>query len=205
MTKLYLTRHGQTEWNFQRRFQGHKGSPLTDQGIKEAENLRDRLKDVKFEAIYSSPLNRAYDTAQILKGDRDLRIVIDERIKEMGFGDWEGRKAEEVRENHPEMFDNLWNSPTKYQSEKGETYQQLYDRVIPAIEEIKKNHQGNVLIVAHGIVLAIIMLYVKGRPLKDLWEDRVLPNTSLTIVDAENDKFNIELYGDTSHYDEVTR
>lgn len=205
MTKLYITRHGQTVWNLERRFQGQKGSPLTEQGIKGAENLRDRLKETKFEAIYSSPLARAYETAEIIKGDRNLRVITEDRIKEMGFGDWEGMEAVKVKENYPDKFNNLWNNPTEYISDKGETYQQLYDRVIPVIEEIKENHQGNVLIVAHGIVLAMILLYVKGRPLKDLWEDKVLPNTSLTIVEAENDKFNIELYGDISHNDKVTR
>lgn len=202
MTKLYLTRHGQTVWNFEKRFQGQKGSPLTELGVKEAEWLGDRLKNVEFQAIYSSPLPRAYNTANTVKGDRDLRIIKDDRIKEMHFGDWEGQKAELISENHTEMFDNLWNNPVEYTSDNGETFQELYDRVIPAIEEIKDNHDGNVLIVAHGIVLAIIMLYVKGRPLKDLWKDTILPNTSLTIIEAENDKFNIKLYGDILHHKE---
>ncbi|MBS4536176.1 histidine phosphatase family protein [Clostridium sp. D2Q-14] len=200
MTTLYLTRHGQTVWNFEKRFQGQLGSPLTEMGVKQAQWLRDRLKSVEFQAIYSSPLSRAYNTASIVKGDRDLRIIKDDRLKEMHFGDWEGKKAEEINKNHKEMFHNLWNNPTEYVSNNGESYKELYDRIIPVIEEIKNKHDGNVLIVAHGIVLAIIMLYVKGRPLKDLWEDTVLPNTSLTIVEAENDKFNIKLYGDVSHH-----
>ncbi|MBS4539085.1 histidine phosphatase family protein [Clostridium sp. D2Q-11] len=205
MTKLYLTRHGQTVWNSERRFQGQQGSPLTEKGIEGAKKLGDRLKNIEFGAIYASPLPRAYDTAEIIKGDRDIKIIKEERIKEMSFGDWEGVKAKVVQESDAEMFNNLWNNPIAYMSEKGETYQQVYDRVIPVIEEIKEKYEGNVLIVAHGIVLAIIMLYVKGRPLKDLWEDEVLPNTSLTIVDAKNDKFNIELYGDISHNDSMTR
>ncbi|WP_130806359.1 histidine phosphatase family protein [Senegalia massiliensis] len=200
MTKLYLTRHGQTQWNIEARFQGQMGSPLTQKGIKDAENLRDRLKEVEFQAIYSSPQSRAYDTANIIKGDRKINIITDDRLKEMNFGDWEGIKGDEIKKKYFKMFDNLWNSPMDYKPNSGESYKDVYNRVIPAIEDIKKQHDGKVLIVAHGIVLAIIMMYVEGRTIDNLWKEQVLPNTSLTIVEAENDKFDIKMYGDTSHF-----
>lgn len=203
MTILYLTRHGQTEWNLEARFQGHMGSPLTEKGINDAKNLSNRLEDVEFQAIYSSPQPRAYDTAKIIKGDRNIEIKTDDRLKEMNFGEWEGVKGEEIKKKHFKMFDNLWNDPIEYTPESGESYQAVYDRVIPVIEEIKNKYDGKVLIVAHGIVLAIIMMYVEGRTINELWREKVLPNTSLTIVEAENDEFNIKLYGDTSHFGEV--
>jgi len=203
MTILYLTRHGQTEWNLQARFQGHMGSPLTEKGINNAKNLSDKLKEVEFSKIYSSPQKRAYDTAEIIKRDKDIEIITDDRLKEMNFGEWEGVKAEKIKKNHSQMFDNLWNNPLDYSIESGESYQDVYDRVIPVIEEIKNKYDDNdkVLLVAHGIVLAIIMMYIQGRSIDNLWKEKVLANTSLTIVEAKNDEFDIKLYGDTSHFE----
>ncbi len=75
MTKLYITRHGETLWNTEGRMQGWNDSPLTDLGIKQAEWLRERIKDLKIDVIYSSPSGRAYNTAEIIKGNRELQVI----------------------------------------------------------------------------------------------------------------------------------
>ncbi|EQB85893.1 hypothetical protein M918_16965 [Clostridium sp. BL8] len=75
MTRLYITRHGETLWNTEGRMQGWNDSPLTDLGIKQAEWLRDRIQDEKIDAIYSSPSNRAFKTAEIVRGGREIEII----------------------------------------------------------------------------------------------------------------------------------
>ena len=92
--RLYLVRHGQTDWNLEERMQGRKGVGLNETGVKQVEALRDKIKDIRFEICFVSPLQRAVDTARILVGGK-CGIVEDERIMERGFGEFEGRKATE--------------------------------------------------------------------------------------------------------------
>lgn len=86
MTKIYLTRHGETVWNRQRRFQGHKNSELTDKGILAAELLADRIEDIELDYIVSSPLLRAYNTAEIARGNKDVQIIKYDGLKEINLG-----------------------------------------------------------------------------------------------------------------------
>ena len=94
--KLYIIRHGTTKWNVERRLQGRKDSELTEEGIKRAIMLRDRLQDVDFDMIYSSPLNRALETAKIIKGQRNIEIIIHKSLCELDFGNWEGMQISEI-------------------------------------------------------------------------------------------------------------
>lgn len=92
MTRLLITRHGETQWNTEKRMQGRSDSPLTAHGIWQAQQLARRLKDEKIDAIYSSPTPRAARTAEILKGSRGLQVRLLDDLMEINLGDWEGRK-----------------------------------------------------------------------------------------------------------------
>lgn len=94
--KLYITRHGQTEWNIENRLQGWRDSNLTEKGIEDAVNLSERLKDVDFTHIYTSTQKRAIETAKILRRKRDIKIIELDELKEIGFGEWEGIEKEEL-------------------------------------------------------------------------------------------------------------
>ena len=102
--KIYITRHGQTDWNLDGRMQGSKNSELTEQGREEALNLGNRLKDTKIEYIYTSPLTRAYDTALLVKGDREIPVEINDSLKEMNFGIWEGMYSEDVVKDYADEY-----------------------------------------------------------------------------------------------------
>src|SRR3712207_163192 len=99
MTTIYLTRHGQTEWNLNKRLQGWKNSPLTKLGISQAKALGERLKDTQIDVIYSSPIERAYKTAEIIKGNKDIEIIKHDGLKEFNYGDWEGLTIDEIEKN----------------------------------------------------------------------------------------------------------
>jgi len=200
MPKLYITRHGQTKWNEERRLQGSKNSMLTQLGVQQAMWLSTALVDVEFEAIYSSPLERALTTAEIVRADRSLEINIEEDLRECGFGIWEGWKIDEISEKFPEEANYFWNEPSKYEPVNGEKFDTVEKRVLDIIFDIAKKHEGNVLIVAHGIVVKLLMNYFMDKNIETLWENFVKP-TSLSIVEiAENRQSEVVLYGDTSHY-----
>jgi len=108
VTWLYLTRHGQTEWNVENRFQGWSDSPLTEKGIRQAKDLAKRLRGISFDAIYSSPAGRALQTAEILRDGREIEIREHPDLREMGLGDWEGMRSEEIEARFPADFARFW-------------------------------------------------------------------------------------------------
>ncbi|KGM95561.1 phosphoglycerate mutase [Clostridium novyi A str. 4552] len=206
MTTIYLTRHGQTEWNLNKRLQGWKNSPLTELGISQAKALRERLKDVEIDVIYSSPIERAYKTAEIVKGNKNIEIIKHDGLKEFNYGDWEGLTIDEIEKNpmYSQELDNLFNNPNEYKSFGGETYDKLIDRIDITMNEIlKKNTDKKILIVTHGMTLKVLLHYFnKSMALDDIVKLPVMGQTSLTQIDVIDGKYDLVLQNNTSHYDD---
>lgn len=206
MTWLYLTRHGQTEWNVENRFQGWCDSPLTEKGIRQAEYLAERLKEVSFDSIYSSPAGRALRTAEILRGDRDIAIKEHPDLREMGQGDWEGMRSEEIEIRFPEDYDRFWRKPHRFRRERGENYIDVQKRAVSLIEEILRSHpEEKILIVTHTVVLKTLMAHFEGRPLERLWDPPYIPPACLNLVRVSGGKREILLHGDIGHLPEKWR
>jgi broad specificity phosphatase PhoE len=146
-TTLVLVRHGETDWNRQRRFQGHADQPLNDAGRSQARELAGRLRDEPVTALYTSPLRRASETAQILATGFGLEARTLDALLEIDVGAWEGLTVDEVRERYPDRADQDWRSGW----EDGETYDELEQRVVPALIELGSRHSGgHVLAVTHA-------------------------------------------------------
>ena len=151
---LYLTRHGETQWNTVRRMQGQKNSPLTELGIKQARWLAEALKETRIDVIYCSPLGRAYETAVILSESVGAPIICCNDLKELYFGSWEGQLKEDIEKKYKETDYFFWNEPEKYIPTDGETLSELKERGIRFLEEVlMKSTYENILVVAHAIVL----------------------------------------------------
>ena len=112
--ELYIIRHGKTYWNEEKRIQGWADIDLTESGRRVAVESAEGMKNIHFDAIYSSPLKRASDTAYILRGDRDLPVIVDERIKEIGFGELEGADFTKIRGDKTSKFASFFDAPEKY-------------------------------------------------------------------------------------------
>lgn len=206
--KLYLTRHGQTEWNLERRMQGWKDSPLTELGISNAKALGKHLEDVNFSEIYSSSVQRAARTAELVRGDRDIPIILDENLREIGVGDWEGQVVEDIKKNCDEEYNNFWKKPHLYKRDNVETFQDVQNRAVKVVKEIIEKHKGtddNVLIVTHTITLKSIMAYFEGRDIEKLWEPPYIYDTSLSLVEIDDEGAKILLHGDVTHLDELVK
>lgn len=207
MTTIYLTRHGQTEWNLEKRLQGWKNSPLTPLGIKQAVSLGKRLENVDLDVIYTSPIERAYKTSEIIRGDRDIEIITQDGLKELNFGGWEGCTIEEVNKNVQQSAQlyNLFNNPSKYIPFDGETYEEIMNRINKTMDEIiEKNKDKKVLIVTHGISLKILLCYfTQEMNLEDTAKVPVMGQASLTQININEDEYEIVLKNDTSHYDKT--
>lgn len=201
-TTLYLTRHGQTEWNVEERLQGHKDSPLTSLGVLQAEWLQQRLAPVPLDAVYSSSSLRAWRTARIAAGNKQVSIRPMDELMEINMGLWEGQHIEFIENQFAQQYFHFFNRPDLYQPTGfGETYEQLIGRAIPAIDSIISGHQGEtVLIVTHRITLKTIMGYYGKKTLHEFGTLPDIQSTSLSKISIEDHIPMIEMYGDTSHY-----
>lgn len=198
MTTIYLTRHGQTEWNLEKRLQGHGNSPLTEFGLNRAKELSKRIKEIDIDTIYTSPIERAYKTACIVKGDKDIEVKVHEGLKEMNFGDYEGKITEEVMKENPDWdISAIMRGNLEMRAPNGETLGEVRERVNSAMREIiKENEEKNILIVAHGITLKAIMAFFNDQEANN----EVMEQASLTKVIVDGENFNIEFKNDGSHF-----
>jgi broad specificity phosphatase PhoE len=204
MLTLYLTRHGETKWNVEKRMQGWQDSPLTEKGRQDAIRLGKRLEEVDLTAIYASTSGRTFETAQLIRGERLIPIYTEEQLREIYLGDWEGKTHEEIKEMDPIAFDHFWNHPHLYAPRRGERFIDVQNRAFAAIERIVERHsEGNILIVTHGVVLKTVIARFKNTPLQGLWAPPYMYGTSVTIVRVNDGKFELLSEGDVSHLEEV--
>lgn len=201
MTKLYLTRHGQTEWNLEGRMQGQKDSKLTELGEKQAEWLGERLNDEKIDVIISSSSGRVIATSKLIRGKRNIKIIPNDNLKEIYLGHWEGRLHTEIEKVWEEEQKNFWHFPHLYKPVRGETFSQILNRVGNEVEKIISEYEGkSILVVTHAVVLKALITYCENKDLKDFWSGAFMHSTCLNILDIKKDSRKFILKGDTSHY-----
>lgn len=199
--KLYITRHGETQWNTQKRFQGSKDSELTETGIYQAELLSERIDEIELDYIIASPLKRAYNTAKILNKNKELQIITYDGLKELNLGDFEGMTIDEIREVSGDLIDRVHQDPYNNRYPNGENLIEFCGRVSNTMNEVIDKYFGkNILIVAHGGTINCIQSYLESKKVKKEWMAGVVRNCSLSLVEIDEDKnFNIIYYNDTDH------
>ena len=203
MLTIYLTRHGLTEWNVNRRMQGWGNGELTEKGIKDAKALGQRLADTSIDKVYSSSSKRAYETAQYIIGDRNISLIQMDDLREMNFGDWDGRVRDEVEAEYPEEFKIFWEKPHLYDRNSGETFEHVRKRAINALEHIiEENKEGIILVVTHSIFLRVLMTYIKDIPLADVFKATPPGNTSLTKIEVKDGQLELIFENDMQHVEE---
>jgi len=149
MTTILLARHGETDWNNQRRWQGHADRPLNDVGREQARELAETLAGRTIDVVYSSDLIRAHETARIVAARLGLPVEVDVGLREVDVGDWSGRAHDEVKNLDPEGF-RLWQGGGKGWS-GGESYEEMGTRVVGTVLRLAESHPGKtILIVSHG-------------------------------------------------------
>ncbi len=142
---IYVTRHGQTDWNIQKRVQGRHDEPLNEMGLHQAEETKNSLLNTKIDIIICSPLKRAKQTAEIINEGRNIPIVYDDRIAEREFGEFEGKQTKDFD------FKGFWDYYKNEQYQRAENIQSFFERIDGFLKDIIKEYQGkNVLVVAHG-------------------------------------------------------
>ncbi len=168
MTLFTLVRHGQTDWNIARRYQGQKDIPLNEEGIRQAQQLASVLAGQSFDAIFSSDLRRALQTAEILRQGRTIPLRTDIRLREICFGEWEGEVFSEMYAKYPEKFAESRANPAIVMAPGGESVAEVAQRTTAFADEISTLYPlGKVLVVTHGMALATLVCRASGLPLTD--------------------------------------
>lgn len=171
MTHLVLVRHGTTDWNDQGRFQGHSDPPLNAVGRALAERLAQRLAEQSFDAVYSSDLARAYQTAQIIAPQ--MRIYTDPNLREINFGVFEGLTYDQIASRYPAEL-AAWEADRDHAPPDGETLSVFAVRINRFIEHVCAVHpKGSLLVVAHGGTLRVLLCLALGLSPSAQWRLRV--------------------------------
>ena len=149
MTTILLARHGETDWNRDGRFQGWADPPLNATGRAQAVDLSVQLMAEELAAVYSSPLRRAYETAEVVAASRGLEPVTVDALREVDVGSWSGLSRAEIEQRFPEQYARWLDYGQGW--EDGETYEEMVDRVVEALQELAEARDGErILAVTHG-------------------------------------------------------
>jgi broad specificity phosphatase PhoE len=182
VTTILIARHGQSDWNQEKRWQGHADRPLTERGREQAQALADRLAHIELDAVYSSDLQRARDTAAVVAESQGLELRQLPELREVDVGSWSGLTRAEAEERFPEGFTRWRDGYPGW--EDGETYEAMTDRVLRAVDEIAAEHEGGrVLVVSHGGPIRAIHAAALGLDVHAYRRLRpVEPNARLSAV-----------------------
>lgn len=198
--RVYLIRHGETEWNTTMKFQGITDIPLSERGRQQAVSLGKRLAALKLDAFYSSDLLRAYETAKIISEYHDMSIETVPGIRELNFGAWEGLTIAEIKQSFADEIKKWWENPFSIRIPGGETYHELIQRSVNTIKKIVAQHRnGQIVVVSHGGPIRSIVGSVLEIDLRKYWR-LGLHNGSLSILDFTGWDYGIlTLFNDCSH------
>lgn len=197
MTRLLLVRHGETEWNKEGRYHGVTDVELSEIGLEQARILSQRLAKEKPDALYSSPLKRAMQTAQQIAEVHNLSIVPRDELRELNLGAFEGKKFRGV-EDDGRPLEVAWEAgDIDFSPPRGETLYQLHDRVAGFVSTLRERHsEGVVLIVSHGGTLRMMICHLIGIELRYWWRIR-LESAALSIVEVRPEGAVLLLLNDT--------
>lgn len=176
-TRIVLIRHGETDWNVEGRYQGQADPPLNARGREQAHKLARELAKTGIDVIYSSPLRRAWETAEIVARVLGVPLHPEPRLMEIHQGEWQGRLRSEIAARYPELFRRWLTEPWEVTPPGGEHLRDVQRRVYAAVDEILARHRGQTIaLVTHRIPIALLKVRYQGLN-RDAVRTLALPNT----------------------------
>ena len=186
MLNVYFLRHGQTPYNADNnRYCGRTDISLTEKGVQQAQAIAEQMKSIPLDAVYSSPLERAYRTAQIASGEKE--VIKDNRLIEADFGEWEGKTREEFVAENPSLWNAWSDDPARTKAGgTGETAQEIINRVDDFFSWALQQHKsGNIMVVAHNGVNRLYLAYKLGMPLKN-YRRLIQENSTVSLFQLDD-------------------
>ena len=200
--KLYIVRHGETEWNVIKRFQGQLNTPLTEKGMEKLRKTGKKLENVLFDEVYTSELGRTVASAEIILNEnrgyknKKRELIKLAELNEVYFGVWQGLTYEEVFLKYPEEGNNYFYNVKNYKAEnvEAEKLEDALERFLKGINKILDSYEsGNILVVTHGTVFEMFMNYVANDSIFDIDERTLMGNGDYKVFSYKDGKFQEEM------------
>lgn len=193
--EIYIVRHGETVWNAKKLLQGSTDIELNENGRALAGETGENLEDVHFDRIYSSPLIRAYETACLIRGHRNIPIIRDDRLRELCFGVNEGKDFSKLLKDEKDPFHYFFKRPELYQApENGETLEHICKRAAEFMREViepQAEALERIMIVAHGAMNKALMCHIKQHGVDQYWSGGLQKNCNVIIVRLDEDGYHV--------------
>jgi probable phosphoglycerate mutase len=196
-TRFILIRHGETEWNVEGRMQGHLDSPLTRDGVIQAQAVGERLREETFSALYSSDLGRARATAAHISFSSEMKL--DARLRERQLGIFQGLTADDAQRLHADEFQQFRTRAPDHVVPGGESRRRLQRRVVACLLDLAQNHSGQtIVVVTHGGVLDVVYRFARTLAL-DAPREHEMTNASLNFLICSSAGLEVERWGEVAH------
>lgn len=199
--KLYLIRHGQTDWNVAGKIQGSTDIPLNETGKRQAACLAKGMEKRPVSRVFTSTLSRAYETARAIGDSQNVPVYGLFELQEVNYGYWEGLTMEEIEQRYPKELQQWYLSPVEVASPGGETQTQVYERCKAAINRILEQGDGDVAVVSHGATVVFLLEYMLDGTGRDEEDDIIVGNASISTVEYDRDlkRFILTELNDQEH------
>ena len=204
MAEIILARHSETEWNVAEVFRGQIDIDLSETGAKQAKLLAEYLSTSAIEAVYSSPLKRARETAEIIAQPHKLKVNADPGLIDFDFGRWQGLSHEEVKEKYENLYTRWVTHPEQVSMPGGERLEDVSRRVIRFINRIIAGHHGTILIVGHRVVNKVMLCTMLGLDNSHFWKIRQ-DTCGISILNYQDEQFILNRHNDTSFLKPVAK
>lgn len=200
--EILLIRHGETQWNRELVFRGIRDIELSERGHRQAELLAKRLTDYKIDAIFSSPLSRAMQTAKPTAEEVGLTVQPEEAINDLDFGLWSGLSVDQVKDKYPDQFEEWRVNPLEMDFPEGDRVREARLRSFNWLKRISKQDYDRITLVTHKVILKLLVLSVLDAPERAYWQIQ-FGTCSISSLHAKEGRFDISYLNDTHHYDEI--
>jgi broad specificity phosphatase PhoE len=204
MAELILARHGETVWNVEKVYRGRTDVNLDEVGVKQAELLGKHLSNWELEAIYSSPLRRALETANIIARYQKIGIHIAEGLIDFDYGEWQSLSEQRVKNLYPTLHDEWHNNPNKVRMPGGESLEDVKKRAIEVVNDVLSEYQGSVVLVSHRVVNKVLICSLLGLGNSCFWNIKQDVG-GITIFNYVDGRFILTRHNDTSHLKELQK
>ncbi len=198
MTEIILLRHGETEWNVAQVFRGRIDVELNETGVKQAELLAEYLKGLHIDAVYSSPLKRALNTAEKIARYHRLEVEIAAGLIDFDFGKWQGLHLQEVKDRYKKLYAQWVKNPHLVQMPNSENLSDVRERALAVVNEAVAKHKGTVVLVSHRVVNKVLICALLGLDNSHFWNIRQ-DTCGTTIFTYEKERFILTSHNDISY------
>lgn len=199
MTLIYLVRHGQTAWNKEEIFRGRTDVPLDETGLRQAELAAEYFKGMEIHGVYSSPLARAWQTAQKIAQPHSLKVQPREGIIDLSFGNWEGHPHQEIKNIDSERYRQWREEPHRVRLPGGESLDEVRVRSMAALEEVIQSNPGKTLVlVSHRVINKVLICGILGIDNSHFWQIGQ-DTTAINLIQYKNGKYILSILNETCH------